>query len=186
MNSAPQPKVLVAYYSRTGATRLVARAIAHAWSADLEELDDFVQRRGLRGYVRSWFDAAFERPCRLRPLRHEPGAYDLVIVGTPTWNQSVSAPVRAFLTQQAPRVREVAFFVTYQQQGAQRVLREMCRLSGRQPLATLILREREVRHAPGRALHAFAVNLRDAYRRKRGWVTVAPPAADRRTTPAPD
>lgn len=136
---------LVVFYSRSGRTRAVARVIAETLHCDLEELVDPTDRRGLRGYLRSGLDAALRRPVQLHTLRADPLQYDLVIVGTPIWNLSVSAPVRAFLRQYGGQVHRVAFFLTCGGSGVRRVFRQMRHLSGRRPAATLAVREIAVR-----------------------------------------
>lgn len=139
-----KPALLV-FYSRSGRTRSVARLLAASLQCDVEELVDTTDRRGLRGYLRSMLDAFFRRRVRLAPIKVDPLRYDLVIVGTPVWDASVSSPVRAFLREYAGQLHRVAFFLTYGGSGARRVFRQMRRLAGRKPLATLAVREVEVR-----------------------------------------
>jgi flavodoxin len=139
------PRTLLVYYSRTGTTRLVAESIAAALPCDVEEIEDTRNRRGIFGYFRAGFDAFFRRLTVLKPLHYDPAPYDLVIVGTPTWNTSLSAPVRTYLTLHKARMRHVAFFCTCRGVGAQRVLHQMAEACGMRPIDVLELREDEVR-----------------------------------------
>jgi len=139
-------KTLVLYYSRTGNTRTVAEAIARQLGADIEEIHDTSRRLGLRGYLRSGFDAALGRCTGLEPTRRDPADYDVVVVGTPVWNASVSAPVRTFLAANGRRMKTFAFFATQGGRGAPRAFRQMSDLVGRRPVTTLVLTERTVRH----------------------------------------
>jgi len=136
-------KTLVVYYSRSGHTRRLAEVIAQASGGDLEELVDLTNRLGIWGYLRSGFDATFKRNTRLETLRRDPALYDLVIMGTPVWNESVSAPMRTFLMQNYLKFQKVAFFVTYGGRGAERVFKQMAQLSGQTPLAQLAVPDRE-------------------------------------------
>jgi flavodoxin len=138
------PRILLAFYSRSGGTWAVANQIRESLGCDVEEIVDRIDRRGLSGYVRSAVDATFHRPADLRPLTADPGDYDLVIVGTPVWNASVSAPVRTFL-ERAGRLHRVAFFLSHGGSGSARVFRQMERLSKTRPIATLAVRESAVR-----------------------------------------
>jgi len=46
-------KILVVFYSRTGATRTVAQKIADLVKGDLEEIKDTRNRAGILGFLRS-------------------------------------------------------------------------------------------------------------------------------------
>lgn len=142
------PRVLIVYYSRSGNTESVATALAHASGADLEGLIAGSNRRGLVGYLWSGFEAIREREGRIHPPKRSPTNYDIVLIGTPTWGASLSSPVRAYLNRYAQVLPEVGFFVTCGGRGAERVLEQMQSLSGKTPLGTLALSERDLkRHA---------------------------------------
>lgn len=137
-------RALVVCYSRTDTTWQVAHAIRKELGCDIERIVDTKPREGVVGYLRSGLDALFHRPTVLRPLTSELGNYDLVIVGTPIWNASVSAPVRAFLDANRDRMKEVAFFCTYGGRGSARALHQMEDICGQKPIMTLALRTDEV------------------------------------------
>lgn len=157
-------KALVAYYSRTGNTRTLARQIAAALGADVEEIADRANRRGILGYLRSGRDAWFGRRAELVPSHVDPGAFDLAIIGTPVWNASLSSPVRTFLEDHAKALRSVAFFCTMGGRGAARVFRQMEAVCGRPPIATLARSERQLASPdlPGE-IAAFVSQLRAAF-----------------------
>ena len=77
------PRILVAYYTRSGHTKKLAESIATSLGADREQITDRVDRSGLLGYLRSGFEGSFERLVEIDPGVHDPKTYDLVIVGTP-------------------------------------------------------------------------------------------------------
>jgi hypothetical protein len=104
--------VLVVYYSRSRTTRAAAEAIARALDADIEALRDRTNRSGVFGYVRSGLEATLSRPTVLEPQLRDPRRYEVVIVGTPVWNASVSAPVRTYLDTNRGRFEKVAFSLT--------------------------------------------------------------------------
>jgi menaquinone-dependent protoporphyrinogen IX oxidase len=85
-------KILVVYYSRTGTTRSLAAGLAKALGADLEEICDCSNREGLDGYLRSLVDAFHKRQVEIVPAGLDVSAYDLVVIGSPVWAGSVSAP----------------------------------------------------------------------------------------------
>jgi hypothetical protein len=130
-------RALVVYYSRTETTAELAKAIAEAIGAELEPLVDTVSRSGGRGFLRSLRDAAGRRSTTIEPLRADPGAYDLVVVGTPDWGGAVAAPVRTFLQEQRERLPRIAFFLTDGAADHEKVFRDMAELAGREPVASL-------------------------------------------------
>jgi flavodoxin len=153
-------RALVVFYSRTGTTGIVARAIREELGCEIEAIRDRTSREGIVGYVRSSFDAILRRPAALRAMSSNAKDYDLVLVGTPIWNASVSAPVRTYLSANRGRIRKVAFFCTHGGSGSARVLRQMEELCGQHPAVTLVLRTEEVRHdAYAAKVRTFATAL---------------------------
>ncbi len=138
---------LVVYYSRTGTTRNVADALVHETGWDCDPIVDPTFRAGLFGYLRSGFDAIAHRPVPLEPPRLDPSPYPLIVIGTPIWNASVSAPVRTYLIQHARSLPAVAFFATCGGQGSRRAFAQMAELAGKPPVATLALTERQIARA---------------------------------------
>ena len=151
---------LVVYFSRTGTTRKVAETIASSLGADIEAIHEPLNRLGPRGYLRSGFDATLSRWVPTDALDRDPTRYDLVIVGTPVWGWSLSAPVRSFLSNHARRLHKVAFFVTEGGGGARRVFEQMAQVVAADPVATLALAQRDVeRGTASRAVESFLASL---------------------------
>ena len=138
------PRILVVHYSRTGHTRGVAKQLAERLGADLEEINDPTDRTGLFGYQRSGFQAFFKRLPPIAPAIHGPHEYDMVVIGTPIWDMSLSAPVRAYLRRYRAVLPKVAFFCTCGGAGADRVFGQMSKECGQSPVATMVLTEREL------------------------------------------
>lgn len=86
----PTSNILVIYYSRSGTTRKVAKAMASALGCDIEEITDMRDRRGGIGYLRSLFEAVWQRPSVIAPIAKDPSGYQLVIIGTPVWFHSTN------------------------------------------------------------------------------------------------
>ena len=63
---------LVVFYSRTGNTRTIAREIAEALEADIEEVEDTTGRSGLIGWLKSGRDAVQKSLTKLKPLSKNP------------------------------------------------------------------------------------------------------------------
>jgi flavodoxin len=154
-------RTLVVYYSRTGTTHEVAEAIRNELGCEIDRIVDRTHRRGILGYLRSGLEAVLHRRVALGESSTVAGDYDLVIVGTPIWNASVSAPVRTYLHENRDRIRNVAFFCSYGGSGSTRTFRQMQQVCGQRPLAKLAVKQHEV-HRPGFAekVRAFASAIR--------------------------
>jgi flavodoxin len=139
------PTPLVVYFSRTGTTRTVAEAIAALCHADIEGIREQRSRTGVWGYLRSAREALRRRAVEIEPPTRDPADYDLVVLGTPVWASNVSSPLRAYMTQHKGQLRRVAFFCTQGGSGATSVLQDMSALCGQPPIATLALKESDVR-----------------------------------------
>ncbi|USU18191.1 flavodoxin family protein [Paraburkholderia fungorum] len=130
-----EPRVLVVFFSRTGTTRLLAFTLARMLPADIEEICDLTERRGVSGYLRCLMDSWRRRPAEIVPAGLDPAQYDLVVVGTPVWAGAASAPVRAYLLENRLKFRHVAFFCSFGGFGSQAAIDEMHELAGRAPVA---------------------------------------------------
>ena len=135
---------LVVYYSLTGNTRQIPETIAAANNADLEVIKDtFNRNRGL-GRPRSAIEGLLGLRGSIAPPERDPGEYDLVVVGTPVWAGRLSSPVRAYLSQQRALLGRVAFFCTQGGIGGKWALQNMATVSGRRPIARMIISERQL------------------------------------------
>ncbi len=147
MEALASPKILVLYFSRTGTTRMLAEAIAHATGADIEGLREHRSRRGIWGWLRSGYEGTYKRATEPLPLSLEPRHYDLVFIGSPTWNDALCSPVRGFLQRHGKSLPNVALFATCADRGADIVLKEMATLLASPPKAQLAVREYEVKRS---------------------------------------
>jgi flavodoxin len=154
-------RMLVAFYSRSGNTKKVAESIGKVLGCDTEEIFDTKNRAGIWGFMISGFDATFNKPTVIRPIKRDPSAYDLVIVGSPVWNNAVSTPIRTYLTQYRDRLKDVAFFCTHSSGEPRRPLQQMEDISGKKPVGLLALSVYDLNHG-GREpkVRAFTERLR--------------------------
>ncbi len=144
-------RVLVIFHSSSGNTRRVAQAIAEALNADLEQIQptrpfevDITQKgaRNFRNMGRAAIRSLLKRAASIQPVAHAPAAYDLVIVGTPVYANSLPAPTRAFLKQYRADLLRVAFFCTGLDPENARVFELMANASEKAPVVTVAV------HAP--------------------------------------
>lgn len=96
-------KTLVVFYSRTGITRKAAETIARALSGDIEEIVAKDDRSDFSGYGLSREEAVLKKPALIKAAKKDPARYDLTIIGTPVWVQTVSSPMRAYILRKSKR-----------------------------------------------------------------------------------
>jgi flavodoxin len=101
--------VLVTWYSRSGSTEKVARALAERLGADARPILASASYAGAGGFVRGVWDSLRRGVPEVR-VDADPAAYRLVVVGGPIWAGKPAAPLRAFLRRHGPRAKAVAAF----------------------------------------------------------------------------
>jgi menaquinone-dependent protoporphyrinogen IX oxidase len=103
-------KALVAYYSWTGTTRQVAKAVATGLGCESEEIREPKPRSMGLGFAIAGMQSSMHLRPRILDVQHDLAQYDLVIVGTPIWAWNMSSPVRSFLGRYKGQLKKVAFF----------------------------------------------------------------------------
>jgi hypothetical protein len=155
---------LIVYYSLSGTARAVATALAHELGADIEEIRCGRYSRGFWGFIHAAYESWKGDLPPIEPLSHAQSRYDLVVIGGPIWMYRPAPPVRAYLRQEAARLTRPAFFLTHGGSAGERSLREMELVAGRAPVATLVVREADVRQGKsGPAVSSFASALRTKF-----------------------
>ena len=108
-------KVLVAYFSRTGNTRVVAGQVRRALNADLFEI------RPAEAYPED-YEATVRQAQRERDAGHEPpltaalpdiASYEAVFLGFPVWGMTAPPVIRSFLSRHDLSGRTLVPFVTH-------------------------------------------------------------------------
>lgn len=130
-------KALIVYYSRTGTTKRIANALGGVInSCDIEELVCPDMKTGLLGYLKAGHQTFKKFKPEIEPVKHNPGNYDIVVVGTPVWIGTMSSPVRSYLSRYKDKFSKVAFFCTCGDK-QDMTFDKMEGFSGASPIATL-------------------------------------------------
>jgi len=137
-------QILLAYYSRTGATEKVGLRIAQALGGDTEKISDVKSRAGAFGYLMSGREAMLGKCPAIGSVKYSPESYDLVIIGTPVWAGNMSAPIRTYLTREKDKIKKFALFLTQGGSGAERAKNKIESLMGRPAVASVVLLTQEV------------------------------------------
>ena len=112
---AAPPKILVAYYSLTGKTERVAKAIADASGGELYRIEVAKAYPSDTKELRAVLEAEIEENI-LPPLKAtmiNPGDFDIIFLGSPVWANHISQPVKSFLVQYNLNGNHVIPFVTH-------------------------------------------------------------------------
>lgn len=137
-------KTLVVYYSRGGNTKKVAEAISNAFKCDIEEIIDTKNRSGIWGWIIAGRDATLGNLTKIKDIMKQVESYDLIIIGGPIWSWNVCPAVRTFLVQYMDQIKKAAFFCTEDGSGGDRAFRNMEKVSGKSPVAKMIIKARDV------------------------------------------
>lgn len=135
--------MLVVYYSRTGATKKIAEHIAKELNADIEEIIDQKNRKGILGYLRSGYEASRRKTTEIKDIRSKIPNYDIVIISTPVWSWNMSSPVRTVLMRY--KFKRVALSCTMGGAGDKKAFAEMrILLLGAEVIAEASIQTKEV------------------------------------------
>ena len=134
--SAKTRKVLVAYFSRSGNTRVMTRQIQKITGGDIFEIQTVTPYPV--EYTATTKQAKQELESGFKPLIKAKVAnikeYDIVFVGSPNWWGTIAPPVRTFLSEHDLSGKTVAPFITHQGSGLGRSAANIAKLA---PQATL-------------------------------------------------
>ncbi|WP_133480163.1 flavodoxin family protein [Cognatilysobacter segetis] len=158
-------RTLVAYYSRTGHTRELARELAAMIGpeADVEEIFEATPRRGALGWVRSVFEALLRLRPRLHAGVHSPAAYDLVLIGGPIWMGRLAPAVRAYAADAIAPSTRVAYFATQDGPDSAAAWEDLERIGAARAVACHSVRMRAVpTHVRRAELDRFLARARSA------------------------
>ena len=105
-------KTALVYYSYEGSTAIAAEALKAAFNADSFEIKtkDNKKRKGFAKYLWGGFQVMAKRKPEILPLSMDVEAYDLIILGTPVWAGSPSAPMQSFIAKTKISGKKVALF----------------------------------------------------------------------------
>jgi len=149
-------KILVSYYSKTGNTKKVAEKISSILNADIDEITDRKNKKGLKGILREIKNLIFGK-TEIN-YKKDPKTYDLVIIGTPIWAWTLVPAVKKYLEKN--KLKEVAFFCTYGGHvgGTKKTFRDMEKLSNK-PINVLGLTAEDIK-SPEDKINKFCNELK--------------------------
>ncbi len=103
--------VLVVYYSRSGNTKKIAEKIVKKLKADIDEIKDLKNRKGIIGFLSGGKDVVTKKLTKIE-FEKNPYKYDLVIIGTPVWASTMTPAIKTYLEKNKD-IAKAAVFCTY-------------------------------------------------------------------------
>jgi len=137
-------KILITFFTRTENTKKVAEKLAERLGADIEELQDKKDRKGMLGYIIAGHDMVRKKSTEIDNIKYNPSEYDLVIIGTPVWVGTFVPAIKKYIEFNKNRFKKIAFFTTQGSERRQRVFDELKKETGKEPIAELQLSTKEV------------------------------------------
>ena len=138
-------KTLVVFHSSSGNTKKVAAAIGEKLVADVEQIREVKPRpvdikgKGLGNLLnisRAALGGMTGRTAAIADPQHDPADYDLVLIGTPVYANSLPAPVRAYIAQHRSELESVAFFCTGEDPNNEHIFELLEEACGTTPLTS--------------------------------------------------
>lgn len=137
------PKVLIVYYSRSGHTEEFAQSLAAHCGADIENLSCERNYSGLIGYWRAARDAIRAKTPRLSHIQYKPEEYDIVIIGSPNWASHMAPPIRRYIQDNGPKIKQLAVYCTQGGSNGEKVLSAMEDLAGQDVIHKILISQRD-------------------------------------------
>lgn len=150
---------LVVYYSRSGNTKKVAEEISSNFNSEIDEIVEIKERKGIMGFLRGGSDASKNILVEIQAPNKDPSNYDLLVIGTPTWAGKMAPAVRTYLNNNMDKIKNVAFFCTYNNLGDVATIKDMSKCCGINPVSTLSLNKKERKNGYEDKLRIFIENL---------------------------
>lgn len=137
------PKILIAYYSRTGTTKTIAETLStQCPRPDIERIQPKAHRSYPNWLLRSFVPGS---PVPIEPLEYDPSAYDAVFIGTPKWTVNCP-PITKYLDRISLDGQTVGLVITYggfdERRYARQLTRQIRDQGGQVPARLLVKRDR--------------------------------------------
>ncbi|WP_407404351.1 flavodoxin [Sodaliphilus sp.] len=172
-NGMEPGRILVLYYSQTGATDSVAREIQCQLDADIEEIQ-------LENPYNGTYDETIER-CKkemetgevpaVKPIKADLGKYDVIFLGYPVWFGTYARPIAGLVKAVDFKDKKVVTFCTFGSGGLQSSTADLAKAL---PGAKVVMEGYGVRNARISAIHDEVERFLIEHEFKEGYVTPLP------------
>jgi len=105
-------KALVIYYSLTGKTELVGKAIAKTLGAETEKIEETKRKNILFRCISGAIQAVKGMGSEIKSLNADINNYQLIFIGTPIWCFRPTPAINTFISQADFKNKKIVLFVT--------------------------------------------------------------------------
>lgn len=156
-------KMLIVYYSRSGKTRKIAELMGEKFKAEVEQIIDNKNRKGLLGFLVSGNEAYLQKNITIQKLTRDPSQYDVIVIGTPIWAGHMSTPVKSFCQEYREKIPKYAFFTTSLGSNPGNIFLAAERITGQKPIAVMNFTNRDIKKQYHlEMIDEFINNIREA------------------------
>ena len=144
-------RALLVFYSDSGHTRKAIDGVATllnaaGWQTAVEMIEPLDLKPGAWGFFMRALRAGTKRASAIAPPRHDPGDFDLVIIGSPLWGRHLSTPAQGYLKRTAAKLPPVAVVATMSGSPLAPLEKDVAEIIGRRPVAAVGITDRERVH----------------------------------------
>ena len=123
---AKKMKNLVVYYSYTGNTEIVAKALAEDLKADVLKIEDAQTPSKFKAYISGGIAARNEKGWPIKTVNVLLKEYDRVFVGAPIWWGKAAPEINSYIEQTDFKGKSVVVFVTMGGSKADEAINALC------------------------------------------------------------
>ncbi len=107
-----EKKALIAYYSRTGNTRMVCSEVHTHVASDLVEIKDLNNRMSRFGIISGMLKTLLGMTTKIEPETVDMSGYELIVIGSPIWASKVRPAIRTFIKRNSLQGKRVVLLAT--------------------------------------------------------------------------
>jgi len=113
----------ILFVTRNGHSKAIAETAGKLFGADVFEIGDLVDRKGLFGYVKSGFQASTKKATAIRDPGVDLAKYATLVLVQPVWASAVCPPLRTWLCAHEKELsgKRVGLIVSQKGNSAERV-----------------------------------------------------------------
>lgn len=115
-------KTLVLFYTFSGKTGIIAKALGEQLKTEVVEVRDRKGRKGLSGMFSLMKDTMADAPVEVDPETVDLSGYDRIFLGSPNWGSMPPAPVNSFIAKNDFSGRELTLFIVQSALGERKVV----------------------------------------------------------------
>lgn len=157
---------LIVCYSHTGTSRRVAELLASQFQWPRGEVREVRSRAGAAGILRCVADSLFRRHPAIRYEGPDPRDFEMVVLIAPIWLSRLAGPMRSFVSDRAPTLKQVAVISVMGGHGAANAFSEIGQILGHPPVVSTSFTASEVDDGSySSELEVFGNAVRDCTKR---------------------